>query len=675
MPPRQPSNRLSLSERRRNATSAVGEKAKQRAKSQVKSQLTKKVTKKVAKSGVKNAARLATGATSLLVEAGFAILFSKTGKKVMLITVAVILLFDVAMAAVFISILVGNNQSSATTGANLTKLALTAAQKTPGLNLSKIAVHGASGAAAQLQPFYNAGSTYGVSWTIPLAVAYYESMGGQAVAKSASSCMPSLTQTYCAPTSSGGYKPIKGVVGPFGLISKQLPYRGLLTHGIAVTPSIKLINTFTDDISQLISKAHPNQGSNIASGLKYDSQNQPVYSNTKNSQSYEAAVIAALAQMPIANNSPALDKNIYWLSKEWAAGGSSAPSTSFGFGGGQICYTSSGSQVTIPDRKGRMIPLNSQELGNAKSIVQATKSIGLPQAASVIALMTALQESTLFNYPNSKVPGSIGYPGSQLGHYTQSNPPNNGTSLGLFQQQNGWGTIAQRLNPATSTKLFLQGLVKNVPNWQSQAYGKDAQTVQGSAYPLRYQGWQPGADELLGELNGVSCKTTATTTSTKNAPTTASNTVIDAATSYVNQAPYVWGGGNATGPTMGSNGKGYHGKPGFDCSGLVLYAYAQAGITLPHFSGAGYGQFAAVERSSTYTTNIAQLQAGMIVFFVGVGDGGSTSSPGHVGIYIGNGKMVNAPYTGKDVSLAQVTTASGGGFVGGGFPVGFNPNA
>jgi hypothetical protein len=674
MPPRQPSNRLSLSERRRNATSALGEKAKQRAKSQVKSQLTKKVVKKVAKSGVKNAARIATGATSMLVEAGFAILFSKTGKKVLLGVVAAILLFDVAMAAVFISILVGNNQSATTTGINLTKLAFTAAQKTPGMNLSKVAIRGTSGStAAELQPFYNAGSTYGISWTIPLAVAYYESMDGQSVAKDASSCMPSLTQTYCAPTSSGGYKPIKGVVGPFGLVTKQLPYNRFLTYGVAVEPTTKLINMFTDDISQLISKAHPNQGSNIASGLKYNSQNQPVYANTKNSKSYEAAVISALAQLPIANNSPTLDKNIYWLSKEWAAGGSPASGSAFGYGGGQICYTPSGKQVTIPDRHGKLIPLNSQELGNAKSITQAAQSLGLPQAASVIALMTALQESTLFNYPNINVPGSIGYPGSQLGHYKPSNPPNNGTSLGLFQQQSSWGTIAQRLNTTISTKLFLQRLV-GVPNWQSQLYGTDAQLVQGSAYPLRYQGWQPGADELLGELKGISCQTTATTIGLKNAPT-AVKTVVDAATSYVNQAPYVWGGGNASGPTMGLNGKGYNGNPGFDCSGLVLYAYAQAGVALPHFSGSGYGQFTAVEQSPTYTTDIAQLQPGMIVFFVGVGDGGSTASPGHVGIYVGNGEMVNAPYTGKDVSLAPVTTASAGGFVGGGFPVGFNSKA
>jgi len=60
------------------------------------------------------------------------------------------------------------------------------------------------------------------------------------------------------------------------------------------------------------------------------------------------------------------------------------------------------------------------------------------------------------------------------------------------------------------------------------------------------------------------------------------------------------------------------------------------------------------------------------VFFMGVGDNGSSGSPGHVGIYIGNGKMINAPTTGQMVSIAPVTQSTAGGFIGGGYPNGFN---
>ena len=47
--------------------------------------------------------------------------------------------------------------------------------------------------------------------------------------------------------------------------------------------------------------------------------------------------------------------------------------------------------------------------------------------------------------------------------------------------------------------------------------------------------------------------------------------------------PYSWGGGNASGPTWGTDG-----PVGFDCSGLALWAWAQVGVYLPHYSGYQY---------------------------------------------------------------------------------------
>ena len=87
--------------------------------------------------------------------------------------------------------------------------------------------------------------------------------------------------------------------------------------------------------------------------------------------------------------------------------------------------------------------------------------------------------------------------------------------------------------------------------------------------------------------------------------------------------PYVWG---AAGPGA------------FDCSGLVLWAYAQVGISLPHFTGDQWNMGVHVAR--------ADLQPGDLVFFY--------PDIGHVGLYIGNGLMVDAPNFGETVQVEPV---------------------
>ena len=80
-------------------------------------------------------------------------------------------------------------------------------------------------------------------------------------------------------------------------------------------------------------------------------------------------------------------------------------------------------------------------------------------------------------------------------------------------------------------------------------------------------------------------------------------------------------------------------RPGvsFDCSGLTAWAWAQAGVSMPHYSYDQAGMFPTVSRD--------QLQPGDLVF---------TSGLGHVGIYIGNGQYVHAPRTGDVVKVSTV---------------------
>jgi cell wall-associated NlpC family hydrolase len=87
--------------------------------------------------------------------------------------------------------------------------------------------------------------------------------------------------------------------------------------------------------------------------------------------------------------------------------------------------------------------------------------------------------------------------------------------------------------------------------------------------------------------------------------------------------PYRWGGA-APG--------------GFDCSGLIMYVYAQIGVSLPHNAAAQYGYGSPVSRS--------ELQPGDLVFFNGLG---------HNGLYIGGGQFIHAPHTGDVVKISSLS--------------------
>jgi cell wall-associated NlpC family hydrolase len=86
--------------------------------------------------------------------------------------------------------------------------------------------------------------------------------------------------------------------------------------------------------------------------------------------------------------------------------------------------------------------------------------------------------------------------------------------------------------------------------------------------------------------------------------------------------PYIWGGSS---------------PGGFDCSGLVMYAFAQVGVYLPHNAAAQYNYGTPVSRD--------ELEPGDLVFFDGLG---------HVGIYIGGGQFVHAPHTGDVVKISSL---------------------
>jgi cell wall-associated NlpC family hydrolase len=93
--------------------------------------------------------------------------------------------------------------------------------------------------------------------------------------------------------------------------------------------------------------------------------------------------------------------------------------------------------------------------------------------------------------------------------------------------------------------------------------------------------------------------------------------------------PYRWGGESPT--------------SGFDCSGLVRWAHARVGIDVPHSSYALWATGQPVERT--------RVQAGDVLVFSGLG---------HVGLYLGRGRMVHAPYSGKTVEVVGLASTNYG---------------
>lgn len=277
--------------------------------------------------------------------------------------------------------------------------------------------------------------------------------------------------------------------------------------------------------------------------------------------------------------------------------------------------------------------LTGTQVGNARVIYQVSVRMRLPARAAVIAIAAAMQESSLINLT----------------------APAGGGSLGLFQQRpsQGWGTPAQLTSPRYASRVFYQHLIR-VPRWQRLPLTVAAQDVQRSATPRAYGRWQALAQALVTTFDGLGA-------SCGPAATRLGAAILADARSQLG-VPYQFGGGSDIGPTPGFDSSGT-GQPGFDCSGLVMFAVYQATrgkVSLPHN--------AALQFRDPHVQLIAygQLQPGDLVFFPGAD--GTPADPGHVGIYAGHGTMIDAPFTGTDVRYDAIAPGTPGhdGFIAGG---------
>lgn len=262
--------------------------------------------------------------------------------------------------------------------------------------------------------------------------------------------------------------------------------------------------------------------------------------------------------------------------------------------------------------------LDAAQAANAAIVVSATAAASGENAhAEQVALMVALTESGLHN--DGPAAGNDG-------------------SLGLFQQRAaaGWGTAAQEMNPADATAMFVQRLM-NLPGWETMTPWLAAQAVQRSAFSggSNYStNWAPAgsilasitgnftaggcgggpAGGMVGPATSFGLPVGYTIPASATAP---ERLVVTYALSKLGSR-YVWG---AAGPAA------------FDCSGLTMMAWRQAGVNLGHYTVS--------QMSEGLAVSPAAVAPGDLVLTPG-SDPPGPGLPGHVGVYLGDGLVESA---------------------------------
>ncbi|MEQ0563340.1 NlpC/P60 family protein [Amycolatopsis sp. NEAU-NG30] len=186
--------------------------------------------------------------------------------------------------------------------------------------------------------------------------------------------------------------------------------------------------------------------------------------------------------------------------------------------------------------------------------------------------------------------------------------------------------VEQQLYAAQAKVSGLQGQRQRYQDWLAQKQREDEERARQAALAAAGRGRPAGNPAPAGPA-GSSIEA-----------------VIARALSRLG-TPYAWGGGNASGPTRGIRDGGVadmygdYNKIGFDCSGLMIYAFA--GVrALPHYSGYQY--------TAGRQVPLSQMRRGDMLFWGGPG------GIHHVALYLGNGQMVEAPQSGLRVRVAPV---------------------
>ena len=258
-------------------------------------------------------------------------------------------------------------------------------------------------------------------------------------------------------------------------------------------------------------------------------------------------------------------------------------------------------ELTATTRNGETITLGRAELTHAATIIETGSGIeGVGRDGILIALMAALTESRMRMLANTSV-----YPES--GDYPNDGNGSDNDSLGLFQMrpQAGWGTVAELMDPDYQAAAFYGGPggpnqgsprgLLDIPGWEQMGKGEAAQAVEVSAYPERYDNYEPVAEQILTTLRstGVGAPATIAPALVLAAePVTESSRVVFPLPegTWVATSPF----GPRTHPITGEE-ESFHTGADFSApDGTPILAAADGTVTVSEFSG-GYGGLVVLE--------------------------------------------------------------------------------
>lgn len=257
----------------------------------------------------------------------------------------------------------------------------------------------------------------------------------------------------------------------------------------------------------------------------------------------------------------------------------------------------------------------------ARTYITVGKQLGIPRSGQIVAIMMALQESSLRMLANPSVPTSLNFPNDGVGR--------DHDSVGSAQQRPaaGWGTVEQLMDASYNARAFYGGPsgpnrgsprgLLDIPGWQALDKGLAAQAVQVSAFPELYARWEPAATAIVAALEAGTSPASCST-SPPGPPSAGSSRNLSQLRQDILRftqdglgGRYVWGG---------------TAFKAWDCSGYVQWIYRQAGIELPRVEQWRIG------------VRTEDPQPGDLV----VQNPQGPDNWGHVGIYAGDGMMWSA---------------------------------
>ncbi|MFD7652644.1 C40 family peptidase [Actinosynnema sp. NPDC059797] len=274
------------------------------------------------------------------------------------------------------------------------------------------------------------------------------------------------------------------------------------------------------------------------------------------------------------------------------------------------CNASIGPWTGGGEEKGRgdADRLTDEQLTTVANIISIGRERQLPPLAWQIAIQAGMTESGL---------RSLDY--------------GDRDSLGIFQMRPsmGWGTPQQVMDPHYAINKFYDVLLK-LPDWEAQRPGDSAQDVERSAFPDRYHRWEAMAAFLIGREGDVSdpagCGEAA---GDFLLASNAAGTAIEFTRQQLGE-PYLWGG---------------NGPDAWDCSGILVKAFAAAGVKIPRVANDQY-------MSGGAHLPVREAKAGDLIFWAT--NPAQPVTVHHVGMYLGNDEYIHAPQTGDVVKISKI---------------------